>query len=231
MQSNVVAIHATGLERIRMYHGTAIKCLKHQSPVVESVCEDCVAVGKSAGDRLRIRLESPSLLGGLIKRAVENHRSARIEFDEFMRSSGIKAVCVSPPHWVQSLLDPSTPIPAPLRANTRIGESVAWLRLAQQRVEQAIEKLGYAGYPLEQKLERLFDESDQAASVLDAWDGIAFDGSHERQLEVCAQRMLVNDRDARNQYQTLRYRNLTDVRAAAAARDKALADLTGLLRP
>lgn len=225
-----------GRERIRCFvrggaplaDGELCRCPKHDAVAVDGYCSGCLELGSRAGKGVRLRLER--ILGGRLDASVRVQMELSLEVHGFLQRSGVTRMVKPAPRVLAPMLARNSVIPQAIRACRELCELIERARFAQLDYERAIEELGYCGVPSEEKLERLVVEADAAAAFLSAWDHIAFDASHEHELETCAQRIVSNARDMRTLLQSTRFRPLEAVIATAHSRNAAIDALRPRIR-
>jgi hypothetical protein len=208
----------SGAESCKAAHDC--RCPKHEITALDGTCPRCIELGSQAARSVRIRLER--ILGGSVDASARAHAELRQEVDRFLERSGVTRMVMPAPRVLEPMLKRNAAIPQAIRACRRLCELIEQARFADWDCHQALEELGYCGIPSEQKLERLMREANAAAGFLEAWDEIAFDAAHEHELEECARRLVAASRDARTLLDSIRFRPLDKVIAAARRRQSAI---------
>jgi hypothetical protein len=186
------------------------------------LCPSCVEIATVNGAKLRVALD-----GRLVGLAALPDLAAawgRIETRarEALSMFGLDAAVAPLPDWAARLSDKTRPLPPGADSSRTKRDAVGALRLEDAGVRLALERLGYLGRPVEEKLRRTLDSGAAATALLAGWDGLAASAEHEHELREAADALMVAVQTTRTLVDSLRTRDLGPVVEASVRRQRAV---------
>jgi hypothetical protein len=100
--------------------------------------------------------------------------------------------------------------------------AVSDLRLEAASVRVALDRLGYLGTPVEDKLSKTVADGSTAAAALAAWDGLAADSVQEHELREAAETLAASDQTTGTLLDSVKRRDLSPLVEAVVRRDRAV---------
>ncbi|MFM7134539.1 MAG: hypothetical protein ACKO0W_09510 [Planctomycetota bacterium] len=194
-------------------------CTRCVKTVPGAPCPHCLEVARANGASLGREIDG--LLAKHGGRAGAAAAAARLEsrVATLLGEFSIDAVAPALPAWAEPLVDAKTP------AERSRAEAAALsdLRLEQAAVRLAIDGLGYAGRPTEEKLRRIVDESRGQSALLASFDGLAAGHEQVGAVRAAASGLASGLATAETLISSVKTRNLDRLSEAASRRDRALA--------
>jgi hypothetical protein len=186
------------------------------------LCPSCVEIATVNGAKLRVALDAR--LVGLARLPDLAAAWGRIETRarEALAMFGLDAAVAPLPEWAARLSDKTRPLPPGADSSRTKRDAVGALRLEDAGVRLALERLGYLGRPVEEKLRRALDSGAAATALLAGWDGLAASAEHEHELREAADALMVAVQTTRTLVDSLRTRDLGPVVEAAVRRQRAV---------
>ena len=189
------------------------------------LCPSCVEIATVNGAKLRRVLESrltplapmpnDGAFAALWARIEGRGRDALVQF-------GIDAALPALPDWAARLADKLQPLPPGADSSRAKRDAVTALRVEDAGVRLALDRLGYLGRPVEEKLARAIESGSAAAAALASWDGLAASAEHEHELLEASQAVLVASQSIRTLVDSVRTRDLGPLVEASVRRQRAV---------
>lgn len=197
-------------------------CTKCVRAIDEPVCPHCLSVAAENGRQLRAKLEKLLVVRGGVSGAIEHHARLRARVERTMAEFSLHTVLTPVPDWATRLIDKSVPLPPGIEHSRVKTNAVSNLRLEDAGVKVALDSLGYAGLPVENKLRGATDAGDAAVARIAEWDGFIANASQEAELRGASDSLLASDALAGTLLESIKRRDVTRVVDAAVRRGRAV---------
>jgi len=197
-------------------------CTKCVRAIDDDVCPHCLAVATANGQQVRATLDKALSARGGLAGAVEHHARLRARVENAMREFSLHSVLSPLPDWAVRLLDKAAPLPPGVEHSRMKMSAITNLRLEDAGVRVALDHLGYAGFPVESKLDGAIETGDAAVAKLASWDGFIALAAQEHELRAASEALLASDSLATTLLESIKRRDVSRIVDAAVRRGRAV---------
>lgn len=187
-----------------------------------AICPKCLEIATTNGAKFRAWLETRFAREQGLHGALAAHDRLVNRVDNTLREFGLTVVAPPLPAWAERLADKTQPLP-PGAAHSKMKlAAISDLRLEAASVRVALDRLGYLGTPVEDKLSKTVADGSTAAAALAAWDGLAADSVQEHELREAAETLAASDQTTGTLLDSVKRRDLSPLVEAVIRRDRAV---------